>query len=718
MKITNIACVAPLIAVLCNGISSAQLRGTSRAMMETEVCKTKACKDKAKLILDNMDKKSNPCDDFYAYACGSYLKRSAIDGHTPSPVDQLQMKIASDMSDIFRRLPDITEAQSASDKAAVTYHVCMNSALNEEQEIAAITQVLAKKGLDHWPLLSTDADKAGQPKSFEEVLEKTGLSSFFDLDVVVNKAGRRTIWLEPITSRMHFSWHFSALFPNSSAPNDPKSLHRRALKTAAKMLRSDATDDQLEQYANSVEGFRDEWVKLRDGVMSVPRTEEHFTEGTIKEIEGRIPNVSLLKLLNNEFIKAGTTLLENERIEVFALDNIRGLVEFYNKNVVSTFNSLGANEAHDLLWHSSKAYRDEIERALGNKAGSIAQATETCEALLAILMPEVTSKLYVENNFNEDNKWQARSVLNAIGKAFYEKLMFLPWTDQETRKPAMEKIWSIKPYVAYPSWLLNTSFVDGLYEKVGRIRRNDSLSSIIHQLNENAFIRLLSKLCEEQPDPTIGMPFHAAEIFYLQPNVLVIAAGILQQPFFDPGLPTSVNFGAIGAAIAYEMTLDLILKGLHYDARGVETKWWTDYTETSFYEKADCFRKQYGSIVDPLANMTLNASSTFVQDIADTSAVLTAFHAYLASSDGKPKVSLPGLENFSPEQLFFLSYGSLMCTFESAERNKEIIKTENRSPRRYRVNVALMNLEEFSAAFQCSLRSRMRLADGKRCAFL
>ncbi|XP_075529928.1 neprilysin-1-like [Dermacentor variabilis] len=120
--------------------------------------------------------------------------------------------------------------------------------------------------------------------------------------------------------------------------------------------------------------------------------------------------------------------------------------------------------------------------------------------------------------------------------------------------------------------------------------------------------------------------------------------------------------------MAHEMALDLMYKGLHYDARGMKTKWWTNYTEAAFFEKADCFLKQYGSIVDPLANMTLNATRTYVQDIVDNAAIQTAFHAYLASSEGKPSVSLPGLENFSPEQLFFLSYASAGLDFKISSR--------------------------------------------------
>ncbi|XP_054933648.2 neprilysin-1-like [Dermacentor andersoni] len=472
MKITNIACVAPLIAVLCNGISSAQLRGTSRAMMETEICKTKACNEKAMFILDHADKSRDPCDDFYAYACSSYLKRNTTDAHTPSHVDQLRVKVANEISGIIRRLPNITEAQSARDKAAVTYHVCLNSVLNEEQERAAIAQVLAKRGLDRWPLLSAGADKEGQPQSFDEVLQKTGLSSFFELDVVVNNAGRRTILLGPIPWGARYSWHFLALLWSSANASDVESLHRSALKTTARMLRSDATDEHLEQYANTVAEFREELAKLRVGAMTVPRTEEHITQATIKEIEGRISNVSLLKLLNSEFIKAGTTLLENEKIEVLALDNFKGLVEFYNKNMVSAFNSLGAYQAHNLLWHSSRAYRDALARTLGRKVDEFADITGACEALLHELMPEVISRLYIENRFTEDEQWQARSVLNAIGKAYYEKVMFLPWADQATRQLVMEKIRNMMPYVGYPSWLLNTSFIDGLYEKASFFKLN------------------------------------------------------------------------------------------------------------------------------------------------------------------------------------------------------------------------------------------------------
>lgn len=675
-------------------------------MNDTEVCRTKACNEKAKFILDNMDMKGNPCDDFYTYACGSHQKGSGVEAL--DPVDQVRAKVASDLSGILGNLPNITEADSASDKAAVTYHVCINSELSEEQEMAAITEVLAKKGLDHWPLFSSGSEKAGWPQSVEDVLQKTGLASVFEIDIVKSKVGSNIILLGPIPPRMHYFWHLLHVLRNSSKPDDLKSLHLSALKTAVKMLKPDAADNQVDEYANSVVEFVDEWVKLQDAVMSMDRTEEHITVATIIEIESKIPNLPLLKLLNNEFKKVGTMLFDAEIIEVWALDNLKGLVEFYSKNLVSAYNSLGAYEAHNLLWYSSKAYRE--------KAGELADVAGSCEMLLTEMMPEVVSKLYIENNFNEDTKRQARHVLNAIGKRYYEEVMRVSWADQESKKVAMEKIWNIVPHVGYPPWLMNTSFVDGLYEKVGRLRRNDSLSSITQQFEENALMRRLSLLCDDDAEPTVGVAFQTVGMICVPPNVLVIPAGILQRPFFEPDLPSSVNFGTIGTAMAHEMTVDLIQKGLQYHSSGMTRKWWTNYTQASFYEKADCLVKQYGSVLDPPDDWKPDAISTFVQAVADSTAVKIAFHAMLASTEEKPQMSLPGLENFSPEQLYFLSYASLLCTYEGDDQNDEIVVTSELN--RYRVNVPLLNLEEFSSAFQCAPDSLMRLEDGERCAFI
>ena len=82
-----------------------------------------------------------------------------------------------------------------------------------------------------------------------------------------------------------------------------------------------------------------------------------------------------------------------------------------------------------------------------------------------------------------------------------------------------------------------------------------------------------------------------------------IPAGILQQPFFDDELPFAMNFGGIGVVIGHELTHAFDNNGAKYDGHGHPVNWWTPETLAKFNERGQCFKDQYGSILDPLSGM-------------------------------------------------------------------------------------------------------------------
>jgi len=104
----------------------------------------------------------------------------------------------------------------------------------------------------------------------------------------------------------------------------------------------------------------------------------------------------------------------------------------------------------------------------------------------------------------------------------------------------------------------------------------------------------------------------------------------------------------------------------------------------------------------------VNGTLTLEENISDLMGVNQAFKAYRSHVALKgPEPRLPGLKQFSPEQLFFVSFANKFCTNYSKKGLNETLVSDTHSPERYRIIGALSNSEEFSQHFQCPVGSRM-----------
>jgi endothelin-converting enzyme len=68
---------------------------------------------------------------------------------------------------------------------------------------------------------------------------------------------------------------------------------------------------------------------------------------------------------------------------------------------------------------------------------------------------------------------------------------------------------------------------------------------------------------------------------------------------------------------------------------------------------------------------------------------------------------LPGLDNYTPEQLFFISYGRLWCTMMTPGALVDYIGSNPHSPGKWRIIGAVQNSPDFAKAFKCKSGSPM-----------
>lgn len=155
-------------------------------------------------------------------------------------------------------------------------------------------------------------------------------------------------------------------------------------------------------------------------------------------------------------------------------------------------------------------------------------------------------------------------------------------------------------------------------------------------------------------------------------NEIVFPAGILQSPFFSDNYPEYLNYGGIGAVVGHELSHGFDNMGRHFDAHGRLVEWWTNATSQSFDEKADCFVKQYSNYTVP-GDVHVNGRLTLGENVADNGGIRQSFSAWKATYDEGKNPLLPGLDDLTREQLFFVNFGRIWCHKATDQQAKQSV---------------------------------------------
>jgi len=195
-----------------------------------------------------------------------------------------------------------------------------------------------------------------------------------------------------------------------------------------------------------------------------------------------------------------------------------------------------------------------------------------------------------------------------------------------------------------------------------------------------------------------------AHIIFFQKNAIIVPAGILQGSFFSKEHPRYLNYGSIGVVIGHEITHGFDNKGVQYDKTGSKIPWWDEETEQKFEEKKKCFIDMYDEYTFPELDMHVNGTFTLGENIADNGGLSQAYQAYknFQRKQENEEHKLPGLQKYTNDQMFFISWAQTWCTkYSNPEQIKHQLETDEHAPGQFRVIGPLSNSEDFVKAFQC-----------------
>lgn len=108
----------------------------------------------------------------------------------------------------------------------------------------------------------------------------------------------------------------------------------------------------------------------------------------------------------------------------------------------------------------------------------------------------------------------------------------------------------------------------------------------------------------------------------------------------------------------------------------------------------------------------LNGRNTQGENIADNGGIRETFRAYTRSVESLgSEPSLPGLTQFTPQQMLFISYAQVWCEIQTPESLLGQVLSDPHSPGKFRVLGPLGNSQDFQTEFSCSADAAMNRKD-------
>jgi endothelin-converting enzyme len=329
---------------------------------------------------------------------------------------------------------------------------------------------------------------------------------------------------------------------------------------------------------------------------------------------------------------------------------------------------------------------------------------QQCVSTTASVMPVALGRVYAQRLLPSGYKEAVMDLVSNVREGLRQRMDEVDWLDDNTRRLAIEKLEAIESRVAYPDRTFDDSYLEKLY---GMYQFDEMQYTRNYLIFINISHQQMYSLLNQPVDKTVwdsSAPPTTVNAYYYPPyNQITILEAIMRIPSFDANWPLSMQYGALGMVLGHELTHGFDDTGRQFDKDGIQRMWWTEKAVETFNDRAQCFVNQYSMY--EMFGIPVNGYSTLGENIADNGGIRASYNAYRRVA-GKSKM-LPGLSDYTNDQLFFIAFGQLWCSYTTEQSFMHRVLTSEHSPNPIRVLGTLSNNEDFAEAFDCPVNSRM-----------
>lgn len=650
--------------------------------------------------LDGADRSTKPGNDFFRYANGTWLDKTAI------PPDKSAYSLRLAMTDLIEtRLHEIMEEVRATrheqnptldDKVAAFYRSFMDEAgVNELGANPIATSLQAVKQSN------THGDLAALMGRAATDFESSLFSFYIDVDLkdpthyafYISQGGLglpdRDYYLKPgfAKQKADYQTYVAKLLKLVNWP-DPDKCARDIISFENLVAEKSCTKEQQ-----------------RDLVAT-------YNPMSIEELEKWAPEFAWKEFL------ATAQMPMLRRVVVAEKSAFPELAKIYGKTPVDTLRAWHAfhiadNAAPYLSRDFTESYFEMRNKSL---SGQQQERPRWKRAVTAVsggdslggdrfgtfgTMGFGVGQIYTAKYFPPSAKAKIESLTANLKAAYRTRIQNLDWMSEKTKREALRKLDTYTIKVGYPDKPRD-------YAKL-TVRQDDLVGNVRRAAEADwAFYR--GRFFEPVDKADWIMTPQTNNAYNGSLRDIVFPAGILQPPVFDENADSAMNYGAAGAIIGHELTHGFDDQGRKIDASGALRDWWTPEDAAAFEARAKVLGAQFSEF-EPLPGVRVNGQLTMGENIADLGGLVLALDAHRASLQGKPA---PVLDGFSGEQRVLLGWAQLWRGKVTENYVRKQVVSDPHAPRQFRVIGPTRNIDVWYGAFDVQASDKMFIERSKR----
>ncbi|KAG4074705.1 hypothetical protein HA402_008803 [Bradysia odoriphaga] len=680
-------------------------------------CQTKDCLRAAANLLQSMDRTVDPCDDFYKFTCGNWAEEHPKPDSSSSYdwFNEKQSKILRKIRSFLQSNVTREEPTSVS-QAKIMYRACMDIVAMDKLGLQPVIDYLKKWRLPSTPTILNVTDNHVVQYlnySFDWVQSIAVIKKQFGGDLIIGF----DIFPDPTNRTI---MRIVVGTPESEAILPFKTKYEKILAKAERKQVLDEVDDDEDN--ESVEAYKQYIAEVMATLV--------FYDNPSMDLEKHIPNMktaaeTILKISKtihemNKEAENSTVKIDNDPLADLVFITARELQNhtdslilpksvpiwkkymdilfgqfkevqldlnsellltskpdiMYLQNVVKYLSELPAldielyiwwNVVEELVLHTTSDIRklhNEYARKITKLEGGISRS-EYCTGGVNKLLGMAVSYAIATPDFLIHTRPKVVTMLNNIREAFNNLVRETTWMDDGTKCSTLEKSNAMDSLIGFPDWIVQPGKLDSFYSGI--------------KCNETTHLKNMMTVVQWEMERKLRM-FKMTDEYQWATT------------------PTNVN--------AFHTFQSNAISRM-FDKEGNLRQWWTNKTIHEYVNRTGCFINQYNGYYLPEISEYINGELTLGENIADNGGLREAFHAYQLYKDTfgyEPK--LPGFEDYTHEQLLFISFGNLWCETQTMSSIKWA-QQDTHSPGRIRLLGVLSNSPEFSDTFKCKRGSGM-----------